>query len=153
MKEVTDLSATTQDSVQSRLVRELLIASEHTVERFRKRLKQEDLSVAEFDVIRALGNSDGLRMKEVARALGASSSASNATRVCIMLEKRGLVRRQRADDNDREVIARLTEAGKRKFDACFAPIRTFTDQFVDTALTAAEQEQLLVLLKRYVHGI
>src|SRR5262245_55827625 len=66
-------------------------------------------TLTDFDMIAALGNTEGLRMTELARHM--MTSPSNVTRVCKGLEAKGLVTRARSASSDREVLARLTPKG------------------------------------------
>lgn len=113
-------------------------------------MRKYGLGMSDFDVIATLGNTEGLRMKDIARHMMTSSSASNVTRVCSSLEKRGLVERHRAPDNDREVIARLTDEGNQLFDKAFGRIAQFSTAFVDSALDESEQVVVANLLNRFI---
>lgn len=135
---------------QVRALRGLFLATEVLMMSHKPFLKRFGLTMSEFDVIAALGNTQGLRMKEVARAMALSGSPSNATRVCASLEKRGLVQRRRADDNDREVIAELTAEGAALFDDAFPQVVEFTADLIDARLSIREQQQLRSLLDKFL---
>ena len=104
------------------------------------------LSLSEFDLIAALGNTQGMRMTDIAMHM--ISSASNITRLCAALEKRGLVKRQRSRESDREVLAKLTPAGEKLFQSTFQKVPNYTRQIMDSGLTLSEQKQLTALLDK-----
>lgn len=139
-----------KDWSQIRMVRMLVRATEHFVDTFKHVVKEEGLTLGEFDVIAALGNTEGLRMSDIAQAMLLSSSPSNATRVCAALEKRGLITRQRSPESDREVIARLTPAGEAKFRESFMKVVLKHADFIDDGLTHAEQREVTRLLGKFV---
>ena len=130
---------------QIRAFRALCRAYAKLTEEHRRHLtRRHDLVLSEFDMIAALGNTQGLRMGELANAM--ITSPANVTRVAQALERRGFVERQRADHSDREVIARLTPAGDEFFRKHFFEVVAFTSALFDSALTVAEQNQLAKLL-------
>lgn len=134
--------------VQLRALRALL----HAAERFRDAhyplLSEADVSFPELDIILTLGNTQGMRMKDIAGRMMASSSTSNVTRLCIALEKRGLLIRRRSPESDREVIASLTEDGDRLFKELFPKVIAFVRTYADEALPEKELETLHGLLVR-----
>jgi MarR family 2-MHQ and catechol resistance regulon transcriptional repressor len=77
------------------------------------------------------------------RTLGAKllSSGGNITTVVDNLERRGLVRRERRDDDRRHVTVHLTPEGRRLISKVFpGHVRAIAAAF--SALTATEQETL-----------
>lgn len=134
------------------MLRALAIAYETFDDAHKAVLRPYGLSMSDFDVIATLGNTAGLRMKDIAGHMMTSSSASNVTRVCSSLEKRGLVERRRAPDNDREVIARLTDAGDGVFRDVFGRMAKFSTAFVDSALEESEQVRVVELLTRFIEN-
>jgi MarR family transcriptional regulator, 2-MHQ and catechol-resistance regulon repressor len=83
------------------------------------------------------------------RTLGAKllSSGGNITTVVDNLERRGLVRRERRDDDRRHVTVHLTTEGRRLIARVFpSHVREIVAAF--SALTAAEQEALGRLAKK-----
>jgi MarR family transcriptional regulator, 2-MHQ and catechol-resistance regulon repressor len=103
------------------------------------------LQHSEFDVIATLGNTDGIRMGEIAaRTL---SSPANVTRLVKRLEGRGLVERQRSPQSDREVIARLTPAGAELFEDSYPAQVRFLKAWFDDRLSQDEQEALIRALQ------
>ncbi len=137
--------APVRDWPQIRAFKTLLRAHARLQEEHRRHLGERfDLVISEFDMIAALGNTSGLRMRDLAEKM--ITSPGNVTRVAQALEKRGLVERKRADHSDREVIARLTAAGQEFFRKHFLEVASFTSGLLDSALTVAEQTQLTTLL-------
>ena len=106
--------------------------------------KEHDLLVTEFDMIAALGNTDGLNMGQLAAAM--ITTPANVTRVAQALEKRGLIERKRAPHSDREVLARLTPAGDAFFQEHFIDVVSFASDLMDRGLSTNEQKQLAELL-------
>jgi DNA-binding MarR family transcriptional regulator len=130
---------------QVRALRLLLRAHARVVADHRHHIEEKHgLLLTEFDMVAALGNTQGLRMGELAGAL--ITSQGNVTRVAQALEKRGLVERRRAEHSDREVVARLTPAGEEFFRKHFLAVVAFTSDYMDRALSTAEQKQLADLL-------
>ena len=101
--------------VQLRAMRALLLAAELFRDAHKPLISAADLSFPELDVLLTLGNTQGMRMKDIAGRMMGSSSTSNVTRLCIALEKRHLLMRRRSPESDREVIASLTANGQTLF--------------------------------------
>lgn len=137
---------------QIRMLRALAIAHERFNEVHKSALRRFGLSPSEFDVLAALGNTPGMRMKDIAAHIMTSSSPSNVTRVCVALERRGLVERQRSPQSDREVIARLTPKGDAIFRELFRHIPHFSAAFVDSALGEKEQLQVVKHLTKFIQN-
>lgn len=130
-----------------RAFRRLLRAQARVVELHREFLSAEHgLSLGEFDMIAELGNTEGLRMGDLARKM--ITSPANVTRLATRLESRGLVLRRRAKASDREVVAALTEAGEAFFADHFRDVVGFTREVMTSALDPAELETLAVLCER-----
>jgi DNA-binding MarR family transcriptional regulator len=110
-----------------------------------------NLPMIEFDLLAALGNTDGLRMKDLAHAM--ITTPSNVTRVCAVMEEKGLITRERSKTSDREVIARLTPTGEKLFHDTFAKTVNHTAAVLDAALDRAELEQLAALLDKLLQGL
>ncbi len=107
---------------------------------------RHDLFVGELDVVNLLGRTPGLRMGDVAHRL--SISPPNATRIVKPLEEKRLVWRSRAENSDREVIARLTDEGFSVHERCSPQIVGEAKALFDTALSPEEQSVLLSLLQK-----
>ena len=113
----------------------------------RTHLEKHGLALGEFDLIASLGNTDGKRMKELAD--GMITSPSNVTRLCVALEKRGLVERQRSERSDREVVARLTAEGQALFEAVFLDVAEFTKRLIRGGLRAREMTAAAEVLDKF----
>ncbi len=113
----------------------------------RRHLEKHGLALSEFDLVASLGNSSGKRMKELAE--GMITSPSNVTRVCMALEKRGLVTRQRSDASDREVLARLTPKGQALFEEIFLDVAAFTRQMIRAGLGEKDMRLVADALDRF----
>jgi DNA-binding MarR family transcriptional regulator len=133
---------------QIRALRALLLAAERFRDVHKEFLDPLDLSLAEFDVMATLGNTQGMRMKDVAARMMTSSSTSNVTRICIGLEKRGILERHRSPESDREVIAALTPRGEKMFQELFPKVAAFTREFADSHFSHDELVTLAELLGR-----
>lgn len=134
---------------QIAVMRSLLRATARLVEQHRRHLSERfGLVMTEFDMIAALGNTEGLNMGQLAGAM--ITTPGNVTRVAQALEKRGLVERKRAPHSDREVLARLTPAGEAFFRDHFMEVANFSSDVIDRALSVSEQKQLAELLGKLI---
>jgi len=76
-----------------------------------QRLKIEDLSATQYNVLRILlGTPEGLRGGEIASSM--ITRDPDITRLLDRLEKRGLISRSRDKKDRRTVIARITPGGR-----------------------------------------
>src|SRR5450432_1832576 len=132
---------------QIRVLRTLLRAHARVIDDQRRHIEvTHGLLMTEFDMIAALGNTEGLRMGELANAM--ITTPGNVTRVAQALEKRGLVARKRSPHSDREVLAHLTPAGEEFFRKHFLGVVAFSSAYMDAALSTAEQQPLAGLLTK-----
>ena len=109
------------------------------------RLADVGLSPTQLGVLEALLHLGPLGQ----RTLGAKllSSGGNITTVVDNLERRGLARRERRDDDRRHVTVHLTPDGRRLISKVFpAHVRAIVQAF--SALTPAEQDTLGRLAKK-----
>jgi DNA-binding MarR family transcriptional regulator len=110
------------------------------------RIRDWDLSVAQFDVLAQVGAHDGITQQELAQRLLVTQG--NITQLLDKLERRGVIRRCR--DGRLNRLA-LTETGRRLRDSAVPGQEQFqAEQFA--ALTFAERRQLLRLLRKLQHG-
>lgn len=145
---------TTENYAESealRLLRALTEAHQDVMRQSERQIAEWDLSCSEFDVIATLGNTDGMRMSDLAdRTL---NTKSNITRVVKDLSERGLANRQRNPDCEREVFVRLSPAGEELFSRTYPQIYRFTQELFDGRLTAQQQRKLIKLLGKLAgHG-
>ena len=111
---------------------------------------EQDLSLADYDLLHALAVADGrrLRMSELAERL--ALSRSGATRLVDRLEAAGLVDRQTCATDRRGYWAAATEAGIGRLKAATPThLRGVCEYFIDR-IPPAELEQLQRTLERVV---
>ena len=111
---------------------------------------EQDLSLADYDLLHALAVADGrrLRMSELAERL--ALSRSGATRLVDRLEAAGLVDRQTCATDRRGYWATATEAGIGRLKAATPThLRGVCEYFIDR-IPPAELEQLQRTLERVV---
>jgi len=97
--------------------RDFLLANRRVLSRLDADLVEHcDMTLAEYEVLAHLAESDDhrLRMNELAEL--ARLSPSGLTRRFDALVRRGWVARERCDDDRRGVLAQLSELGKAQFD-------------------------------------
>lgn len=110
------------------------------------RLRDAELSVAQFDVLAHVGAHEGITQQELAQRLLVTQG--NITQLLDKLERRGLIRRCPEGRLKRLV---LTEDGRRVHDRVVPGQERFqAEQFA--TLTDAERRQLLALLRKLQHG-
>lgn len=68
---------------------------------------------SEIHTIEAVGNNEGLIARDIAECMGISKSAVSQT--LNKLERKGLVRKVRAEENGKEVLLFLTEEGQKAY--------------------------------------
>lgn len=113
---------------------------------------EQDLSLADFDVLYQLAVADGrqLRMSELADRL--LLSRSGATRLVDRLESSGYVSRSSCSTDRRGLWAHLTDAGLgRLTSATPIHLRGVCEHFIDR-IPAAELEQLQRTLERVIEA-
>jgi DNA-binding HxlR family transcriptional regulator len=99
------------DDRQQRSWRALVIGTTLLFDRLDEDLRRAyDLSLVEYEILVRLSERDGqMRMAALADAL--AHSRSRVTHTVTRMEKAGLVRRSRSDDDGRGIIASLTDKG------------------------------------------
>lgn len=107
--------------------------------------------MVEFDLLSALGNTEGMRMKDLADVM--ITTAPNLTRVCDAMEAKGLVERRRSPQSDREVVARLTPEGQKLFEELFPLTVNESARILDEALSKDELVTLSGLLDKLIAGL
>src|SRR5204862_8095474 len=129
-----------------RLTRALVHAFEHWREADIRQIGSYGLHPSEFDVLAHLGVEQPQKMTELAeRTL---LTKSNCTRVMKCLEKKGLARRERGAESDREVVASLTAEGQRLFEQVYPAQYEHLKSLFGRCLSEQAQEQLTQLLRR-----
>ena len=125
-------------------------ASEAVVARLQRDLAGKRLTTSQFGVIEALFHLGPLCQGELGGKL--LRSGASMTSVVEGLEKRGLVVRQRTEEDKRFVRVALTGKGRRLIQEIFpAHVETVTRLF--SLLTEEEQEQLRRLCRKLGIGV
>ena len=112
-------------------------------------LKQYDLTLAQFYALSWLHESPQNMTQLSSNML---CDPSNITRVATILERKGLITRQRNKQDRRVVELKLTPAGQQLYRKVAQAHAVYTQQRMDT-LTPAEQEHLTTLLTRLIDGL
>lgn len=108
-------------------------------------LQEWDLTSSQFGVVEAIYHLGPLHQKEIGEKL--LKSGGNITVVVNNLEERGLVERQRQEDDRRYVHVHLTDEGRRLMDDLMPQhIQQIVDRF--SALSLEEQRTLAELLRK-----
>ena len=129
-----------------RLTRALVRAYDHWREADLPQIAGYGLHPSEFDVLVHLGVEQPQKMTELAeRTL---LTKSNCTRVMKCLEAKGLARRERGPESDREVSASLTPAGEELFRRVYPLHYEHLKRLYESRLDEREQELLIDLLNR-----
>jgi MarR family 2-MHQ and catechol resistance regulon transcriptional repressor len=134
-----------------RLLRGIMRVNAALREHHRRHLQPTGIGMTEFDFLAALGNTAGLRMRDLASAM--ITTPSNVTRVCADMEARGLATRERSPDSDREVIARLTPAGQKLFEQLLPTTAAFSSALIDGQLSEDEQRKAAAVLEKLLAGL
>jgi len=87
----------------------LMRAAETVTSRLNRNLASADLTVSQFGVLEALYHKGPLCQRDIAKKI--LKSTGNITMVIDNLERRGLVRRERAAEDRRYITINLTEKG------------------------------------------
>jgi MarR family 2-MHQ and catechol resistance regulon transcriptional repressor len=117
----------------------LMRAAESLTARIHRNLAEVDLSISQFGTLEALYHLGPMPQVEIGKKL--LKSSGNMTLVIDNLEKRGLVRRERSEEDRRYFTVHLTEAGKELISEFF-PAHAERIAAEMSVLTPSEQEQL-----------
>jgi len=110
-----------------------------------REIRKAGLTESRFGVLEALLHLGPLCQRELAGKV--LKSAGNMTTVVDNLERRGLVKRCREDDDRRFVTVHLTESGERLIREVFPRVaEVLVDAF--SALSASDQDQLAALCRK-----
>lgn len=107
------------------------------------------LSLAEFGALEALYNKGPLLVGELQRKV--LKSSGGMTYVLDRLQDKGYVKRRPCETDRRAIYAELTEEGESLMDRIF-PVHAASIEAAESALTPAEQEEAIELLKELGHG-
>jgi DNA-binding MarR family transcriptional regulator len=104
-----------------------------------------ELKVQELHVVELLGDEGPHIMRELAQYLGVA--VNSMTSIVDNLESKGLVRRQRSDEDRRVIRVELTDSGREIYQSLVeVKLRLFRSML--GALTSDEQEIFLVLFRK-----
>jgi DNA-binding MarR family transcriptional regulator len=118
----------------------------HTVGRLSDRHIQElGLTGSQFDVIVTLGDLPGMSCKE----LGEKTLITKGTLTPVLdrLEAKGLVIRQKGEQDARQTFVSLTPEGQKTYEATFFPHVDYMNRYFEQ-MPATEQQQLVALLNK-----
>ena len=129
------------------VVLELLRSADRIQRRAAALLEPFGITSQQFNVLRILRGArpDGLCTLTIAQRM--IEQAPGITRLIDRLEKKGLVRRVRSEDDRRQVWCRITAAGERLLERLDGPVEAF-DRASVQGLSPADQERLTALLAR-----
>lgn len=132
----------------------VVIAILHSADRLRRQatemLAPHDITLQQFNVLRILRGArpDGLCTLTIAQRM--IEETPGITRLIDRLEKKGLVRRVRSEEDRRQVWCRITPAGERLLTRLDDPVEAF-DRAAVHGLSSADQDHLTALLGQ-LHG-
>jgi DNA-binding MarR family transcriptional regulator len=106
---------------------------------------ERELTLSQYALLAGLAEREAARVREL--AVEAGITASTATRILDALERRDIVRRDRADEDRRAVTVTLTDHGRTLLAEQDGWVRTRTLGFYE-ALPADEREMVPDLLVR-----
>jgi MarR family 2-MHQ and catechol resistance regulon transcriptional repressor len=123
----------------------LMRAAESVTNRVNRTITSVDLTVSQFGVLEALHHKGPLCQRDIAAKI--LKSTGNITLVIDNLEKRGLVRRERDNQDRRYLTVHLTESGTALIQDAFIQVETAIVSDLAT-LSANEQQTLGILCKK-----
>ena len=122
-----------------------LVESQHAVDRVSRQLVEAwGLTMPQFDVIATLGDTAGMTCKQ----LGEQSLTTKGALLPILdrLEAKGLIRRAKGEQDSRQTIVSLTDAGQALYEAVF-PAFLAAMRARLSALPPHDQAELVRLLR------
>lgn len=123
----------------------LMRAADSVTRRLEALLDDRQLTPTQFGTLEALLHLGPMCQRDLATRI--LRSRANVTSVIDALEQRGLVRRQRGEEDRRLLSVHLTDKGRRLIESMFpAHVRDVDSTF--RVLTPAEQEELGRLCKK-----
>ncbi len=107
---------------EEEVILNLLRTAEQLVQPVREVLREEGLSLSQYNVLRILrGSPDGLSCGEILERM--VTRDSDTTRLLDALERRSLVERNRSSQDRRVVVARINAAGLALLERLDEPVR------------------------------
>ncbi len=106
-----------KEAIESFTARLLRIINKHArIEDLPIRTGQNiGLTAKEIHCLNAIGQQEGINIKGIGDTLGVTKSA--ASQMVGKLEKKGFAKKEKALDNDKEILTYLTDTGWEAFDA------------------------------------
>lgn len=117
----------------------LMRAAESVITRTYRHLADVGLTISQFGVLEAIYHIGPLSQRDIGKKILRSSG--NITMVIDNLEKRGLVKRERSQEDRRLLTAHLTKDGHKLISKIF-PLHAAVIVEEMNALTESEQEEL-----------
>ncbi len=108
------------------------------------------LERAAYLVLRAIGDHDGIRLKDLSSELGLD--VSTVSRHAQHLSEAGLISRDPDPDDRRSAMVQLTTTGREVLDWCRSARRAAIEQILRD-WSATDRKDLSVLLQRLVEGV
>ena len=122
-----------------------ILAVYHLIRRTSHPIHREEITPEQYWLLRLLRRNGALSISELAEALGVTGSS--VTTACKRLEKAGLVKRERQQDDERMVRVMLTSQGHEHVEAWQLRRRKIVEQWL-VGLEPQEQDMLQHLLER-----
>ncbi len=110
--------------------------------------ERHGISLREYEVLLALGDAPGRRLRRVDLATKVLLTQSGITRMLDPLEKRGLVGKEPSEEDRRVTYATLTENGRTTLTAAARSHRNDIATLFTTHFTKADLKTLDTLLER-----
>lgn len=126
------------------------VVAHHASKKFDSALKKHGLTIALWPTMMCLWEEEGINQREIADKSKVENSTT--TRTLDKLEKLGLVERRNDPNNRRSFRIYLTEDG-RNLKEKLLPVPMTVNQDLLSALSADEQQQILLLLQKMVKEI
>ena len=123
----------------------LMRAAETVTNRVSRTMSAAGLTISQFGVLEALHHKGPLCQRDIAAKI--LKSTGNITLVIDNLEKQGLVKRERINEDRRYLTIRLTELGEARIGTVFADVEAAIIVEMNV-LTEDEQELLGQLCKK-----
>lgn len=147
MKLEEEIKQTKFESEHLKAVLNVMVTNNWIVGRHAKFLKQYDLSLPQYNVLRILrgAKSKPMMLSDISDRM--LDKMSNATRLVEKLKLKGLVDRELCESNRRQVDISITESGMELLTAIDAPLATFSKDYLN--ITADEAILLNTILDKW----
>ena len=147
MKLEEEIKQTKFESEHLKAVLNVMVTNNWIVSRHTKFLKQYDLSLPQYNVLRILRGAKGKPMMLSDISDRMLDKMSNATRLVEKLKQKGLVERELCETNRRQVDISITENGIELLATIDEPLSTFTKDYLN--ITPTEAETLNTILDKW----